>query len=184
MTDSLSSLSKDSIKAKLALLRVRPLSTRTNVSDLPRWVKLVIARKDIYGITWAEALEETGVNRADGTLKKWISTPAAHTYRSEISQMIGDPVRMGALIIRSDIANAALDYLGAIEAAKHAGDYREVRMGLKDLLKTHNLIKDSDIRSTAGSMTINVTLGGANALIPQEITSDYSILEAEIVEDD
>ena len=33
-------------------------------------------------------------------------------------------------------------------------------------------------------MTINVTLGGANALVPQEITSDYSILEAEIVEDD
>lgn len=177
-------LSKASLAAHLATLPQRHPSTRTKVSDLPRWVKLVIARKDIYGITWAEALDETAVNRAHSTLAKWIVTPAARTFRSEISNIIDDPIKMGALIIRSDIANAALDYLGAIEAAKAAGDYREVRMGLKDLLKTHNLIKDSDVRTAGGSMTINVTLSGGAALEPAVITSDYTILDADIVEDD
>jgi len=179
----MSKISEEEKQRKLAYLHTLPAkSARTNIKDLPRWVKIAIARKEILGYTWAECLED--IDRSPSTLADWRASPAAHEYRAHLHELAEDPVALGAMILRADTANVAIDYLAAIEAAKRAGDYREVRMGLKDLLKTQNLIKDSDMRRDAGVMTINVTLGGGQLLDAPEIVSSYSILEAEIVEDD
>ncbi len=182
MTDSLDSLTPEQKAEKLASLQKYAIkSDRTNVSDIPRWVKVAIARKEVLGLTWAECLED--IDRSPSTLDKWLTAPAAKTFRSQLSSIVNDPVELGAMILRADVANMAIDYLGAIEAAKRAGDYKEVRLGLRDILKTHNLIKDSDIRRTGGGMTINVTLSNPTMLTAPEVSSSYSVLEAEIVDD-
>lgn len=184
MTDSLSSISEEEKQKKLAALQKymasNPKSARTNIADVPRWVKIAIARKEVLGLTWAECLE--GIDRSPARLDGWLTSPAAKDYREKLASIVDDPVQLGAMILQADVANMAIDYLGAIEAAKRAGDYKEVRLGLRDILKTHNIIKDSDLKRTSGGMTINVTLSGGQLQAP-EVSSSFSVLEAEIVDD-
>ena len=153
----------------------------TNIANLPRWVKTAIVRRELMGLTWKEAAEPHG--RAAQTAANWGASPAGKKWRASIHSIQDDPIQMAGLVLRGTTLEAALDYLAAIDAAKANQDYKEVRLATKDLLATHDLIKPQGTQRSGnvGGVIINVTLPpGVQALEAPEITSDYSIIEAEV----
>lgn len=156
-----------------------PTNERVNVNELPTWVKLACVRVELLGYTWKQAAEDMGKHL--DTLRQWRRSPACHTYREYVREQIDDPRFLAEAVLRSTELEMGMDFIWAIDAAKRAGDYKEVRQGTKDILLSSGLLKAKAVETSAGGqnlITINLALPeGMSRLSPTTVSSDYSTIE-------
>ena len=153
----------------------KDMADRTEAKDLPRWVKLAVAKHELLGMTWKETMDR--VKQSPSTLSSYKKAPAFKLWQAELREIADDPMRIAQLILRSSVAESAMDYLGVIEAAKDLGDYKEVRLATKDLLKTYELLKDErSNKGASGPIVVQVNLGNMSVDVP-EVEAEYEILD-------
>ena len=151
------------------------MADRTEPKDLPRWVKLCVAKYELLGMSWKETMEK--VNKSPATLSNYKKAPAFKAWQAQLAEIADDPTRLAQLILRSSIAESAMDYLGVIEAAKDLGDYKEVRLATKDLLKTYELLKDErSNKGASGPIVVQVNLGNMSVDVPEVETEHLEVL--------
>lgn len=165
------------VRKRLDKYGSKPMEERTSPSDVPRWVKMAFTKIEVLGHTYKEAAKEFG--RTGRTLEKYARAPIIREWRDQLREFANDPVAMGTAVIRGSVLEAALDQIWAIETAKASNDYKEVRLGTKDILATHNVIKPASSSARAdGKLTISVNLGGALAsLEPPQATAEVEYSE-------
>ena len=165
------------VKLKKGDVVFKDMADRTEARDIPRWVKLAAAKHELLGLTWKETIENTKHNPS--TLSNYQKAPAFKEWRTQLREIADDPMNIAQLILRSSVAESAMDYLGVIEAAKELGDYKEVRLATKDLLKTYELLKDErSNKGAAGPIILQVNLGNMSVDVP-EVEAEYEILDEE-----
>jgi hypothetical protein len=167
----------DKVRSRLDKFKSKPMEERTQPSDVPRWVKMAFTKIEVLGLTYKEAAKE--FNRAGPTLEKYARAPIIREWREQLREFANDPVAMGTAVIRGSVLEAALDQIWAIETAKASKDYKEVRLGTKDILATHNVLKPASSSQRAdGKLTISVNLGGAvPSLEPPRATAEVEYTE-------
>ncbi|KKL28743.1 hypothetical protein LCGC14_2372090 [marine sediment metagenome] len=152
----------------------KDMADRTEARDLPRWVKLAVAKHELLGVTWKETIENT--KHSPSTLSGYKKAPAFKDWQIQLQEIADDPMKIAQLILRSSVAESAMDYLGVIEAAKELGDYKEVRLATKDLLKTYELLKDErSNKGASGPIVVQVNLGNMSVEVP-EVEAEYEVL--------
>jgi hypothetical protein len=166
MTDSLQRKPEDNtpvkVRHRLDKYTSKPMEERTEPSDVQRWVKHAFTKIEVLGLTYDEAAAEFG--RKGHTLQKYARAPIIREWREQLREFANDPVAMGTAVIRGSVLEAALDQIWAIETAKASKDYKEVRLGTKDILATHNVLKPASSSARAdGKLTISINMGGAIA---------------------
>jgi hypothetical protein len=180
VTDSIDR--KSETKAELALrlksLRSPKMKERVEHSDVPRWVKIAYAKKEILGLSYQEAADEFGKKAA--TLKNYNISPWVKAWRTELNDIADDPLQVAAMILKGSVLEAALDQLWAIEAAKHRGDYKEVRLGTRDILQSHDLMVTQQRGGGAQQgVVINITMPKGMSTEPITVEADYEVIEQE-----
>ncbi len=164
----------DIAKRNKGEIEFKDMADRTEARDLPRWVKLATAKHELLGITWMETVE--GTKHSPSTLSNYKKAPAFKEWQKQLQEIADDPMKIAQLILRSSVAESAMDYLGVIEAAKELGDYKEVRLATKDLLKTYELLKDErSNKGASGPIVVQVNLGNMTVDVP-EVEAEYEIL--------
>lgn len=160
----------------------RDYNDYTHPSQIPRWAKIAIARKELLGATWNESVE--GLDRAGQSAMRYGNCPAGKILREQMREFVDDPVQLAQFVLRSNVHEIAIDYMGVIEAAKAAGDYKEVRLAAKDILKTYDVIKDQTRNADAlgAPMIIHIDLGSAHFEVP-EVKTTHKVIEI-VAEDD
>ena len=162
-------------KQKSGEIVFKDMADRTEARDIPRWVKLAVAKHELLGCTWVETIENT--KHHPSTLSNYKKAPAFKEWRAQLRDIADDPMKIAQLILRSSVAESAMDYLGVIEAAKELGDYKEVRLATKDLLKTYELLKDErSNKGAAGPIILQVNLGNMSVDVP-EVEAEWEILD-------
>lgn len=155
----------------------KDMADRTEARDIPRWVKLAIAKHELLGCTWVETIENT--KHSPSTLSGYKKAPAFKDWQEQLQEIADDPMKIAQLILRSSVAESAMDYLGVIEAAKELNDYKEVRLATKDLLKTYELLKDErSNKGASGPIVVQVNLGNMSVDVP-EVEAEYKVLHDE-----
>jgi hypothetical protein len=185
MTDSLTRKGESKAALTKRLKSLPPgkeMSERVGPEDVPRWVKVAMAKVDILGDTYKDAAAEFG--KSGSTLKNYNTSPFVKSWRASLQEIAEDPVQVAGLILKGSVLEAALDQLWAIEAAKKDMDYKEVRLGTRDILQSQNLLQTQygGKRSSAEPIVINITLPGAEVK-PLAIETDYEVIDAEIDDD-
>ena len=178
MTDSVDRKRK-ATKAEIAMLKSLPQrkhSERTEPSDVPRWVKVAMAKKEIMGDSYEEAAAEFG--KAAGTLEAYNKSPWVKAWRAQLEAIADDPLQVAGLILKGSVLGAALDQLWAIEAAKRRGDYKEVRLGTRDILQSHDLMVTQQRSGGAQQgVVINITMPKGMSAEPIMVEADYEIVD-------
>jgi len=173
-------------KAELAVLKDLPkreMSERLEPSDVPRWVKVAMAKVDILGMTYKDAADEFG--KAGSTLNKYNQSPFIKQWRESLKEIAEDPLQVAGLILKGSVLEAALDQLWAIEAAKHRGDYKEVRLGTRDILQSHDLMVTQQRSGGAQQgVVINITMPKGVSAEPLTVEADYEVIENEPADTD
>ena len=171
------------IKERLTKLRQIPPEERTEAHQVPRWVKHAFAKIEILGYTYAEAAKE--FNRSPKTLQKYKMSPWVKEWRKALAEKAADPERVADMVMKASLFEAALDQVWAIETAKEKNDYKEVRLGTKDILTTHGILKPQGTRGPTHAPIINIQLPAsvdAGALAPVEVQTEVRLIEAEVIE--
>ena len=180
MTDSVGRKRK-ATKAEIAMLKSLPrkdMRDRIEPSDVPRWVKVAMAKKEIMGDSYKEAAAEFG--KAAGTLEAYNKSPWIKAWRTQLEAIADDPLQVAGLILKGSVLGAALDQLWAIEAAKHRGDYKEVRLGTRDILQSHDLMVTQQRSGGAQQgVVINITMPKGISAEPLTVEADYEVIEPE-----
>ena len=145
-----------------------------NPSELPRWVKMVVAKHELLGLSWREAAEEC--KKSAGSLSRYKKSVAFDVWEGQLRAIADDPMRLAQLVLKSSLMESALDYLGVIESAKDVNDYKEIRLATKDLLKTYELLKDErSNKGASGPIVVQVNLGNMSVEVP-EVEAEYEVL--------
>jgi hypothetical protein len=168
--------SKEALSKRLTGLKKTAMLERTEPSDVPRWVKIAMAKKEILGLTYKDAADEFG--KAARTLETYKMSPWVKAWRKELNDIADDPLQVAGLILKGSVLEAALDQLWAIEAAKHRGDYKEVRLGTRDILQSHDLMVTQ--KSGGGAqqgVVINITMPKGVSAEPLTVEADYEVIE-------
>ena len=185
VTDSIDRKRK-ATKAEIAMLKSLPrkdMKDRVEPSDVPRWVKVAMAKKEILGHTYEEAADE--FNKKASSLEKYNRSPWIKAWRAELCDIADDPLQVAGLILKGSVLEAALDQLWAIEAAKHRGDYKEVRLGTRDILQSHDLMVTQQRGGGAQQgVVINITMPKGVSAEPLTVEADYEVIEQESTEED
>ena len=169
--------------AKLATYTKKEMKERLEPSDVPRWVKVAMAKKEVLGLSYEDAAKE--FNRKAGTLEAYNKSPWVKTWRAELAGIVADPLQVAGLILKGSVLEAALDQLWAIEAAKHRGDYKEVRLGTRDILQSHDLMVTQQRGGGAQQgVTINITMPKGVTAEPLMVEADYEVIENEPTDTD
>ncbi len=164
-------------------LRTRKEKDVVDPMDLPRWVKVAVARHDILGMTWKEAMDKSP--RSLSTLNNYMKASACKTWRAAIQKIADDPLKLAQFLLRDSLTETSMDYLAVLDAARDIGDYKEMRLAAKDLLKTHELLKDERSNKDAGSpIVVQVNLGNMDPEIPTVKVEHIEVIEAEVEEVD
>ena len=180
MTDSIDRKgeTKAELAKRLSSLKNTPMKERTEPSEVPRWVKIAYAKRDILGLSYQEAADEFGKKAA--TLKNYNISPWVKAWRKELVAIAEDPLQVAGLILKGSVLEAALDQLWAIEAAKHRGDYKEVRLGTRDILQSHDLMVTQ--KSGGGAqqgVVINITMPKGVSAEPLTVEADYEVIDSD-----
>jgi hypothetical protein len=150
----------EEVRNRLAKYNIKPMEERTEPSDVPRWVKMAFTKIEVLGMSYKDAAAE--FKRQGRTLEKYARAPIIKEWREQLREFANDPVAMATAVIRGSTLEAAIDQIWAIETAKSSGDYKEVRLGTKDILATHNVLRPASSSQRAdGNLTISVNLAGA-----------------------
>ena len=153
------------------------MADRIGAADVPRWVKMAMTKVEILGLSYKEAALE--FKKKGATLEKYAHAPFIREWREQLRAWASDPVRVANAVIKGSVIEAALDQVWAIETAKNANDYKEVRLGTKDILATHNILKPATASGRGDSkIMVSVNLGGSiDALEAPAATAEISYEE-------
>ena len=181
MTDSVDRKGADLEWTKTA--KVRKMGERVEPSDVPRWVKIAMAKKEILGLSYKDAADEFG--KKGGSLEAYNKSPWVKAWRKELKDIADDPLQVAGMILKGSVLEAALDQLWAIEAAKHRGDYKEVRLGTRDILQSHDLMVTQQRGGGAQQgVVINITMPKGVSAEPVTIEADYEVIDNEPTDTD
>jgi hypothetical protein len=149
----------EAIQKRMAKYRKIDVTERTTAADVPRWVKMAMAKVEVLGLSYKDAAKE--FNKSSRTLDTYARAPYIIEWRKQLREWAEDPIRVANAIIRGSVIEAALDQVWAIETAKAGGDYKEVRLGTKDILATHNVLKPANTTGRGESkLMVSINLGG------------------------
>lgn len=151
------------------------------VSDLLPWVKAAITRVCVSGETIDEAAAAYG--KKGGTLRNYYYSPAGVKWRAGLREFTDDPVRMAESLLRATTLGVTLEYLGALEAAKSAGDYKEIGVMSRDLLDRQGVEKKRGGDDSKKPTTIVLNLGAGFTLEAPTVKASYTAKSDEITVD-
>lgn len=146
---------------------------KTEISELPRWVKTAFVMKDVDGLTYKDVAERFG--RSPKTLSKYASSPAAQKWRARIQEWADDPINVAEAYMKGNALSVTLDRIAFLEMAIQAGDYKEGDKIARDIQDRIGLTRKKSADDSTPSLTI-VLPGGAE---PQMIEAEYEVLEEE-----
>lgn len=166
-----------------------PQHAKQNISDLPKWAKLAMARTIIYDETYKEAAAH--YDKSTSSLEKLASSPAGKKWRAQLSTLADDPVFIAEALIRSNAAGVTFDAFWALEAAKGAQDYKEAGVIARDLMDRIPELRRQQTATSRGAPQIVINMGGDVSLEPMTVETHHSAqietgeitLDAEIVEE-
>jgi len=171
--------------AQLARLKDLPtvaMKDRIGPNQIPQWVKVATARMEVLGETYAEAAEPFG--RKGATLNRYASAPWVQEWRLGFREIMEDPDEVARLILKGSIVEAAMDQLWAIQTAKNRGDFKEVRLGTRDILQSHDLMVTQQRGGGAQQgVVINITMPKGVSAEPLTVEADYEVIEQEEIDE-
>lgn len=177
--------------ANLARLRALHPGVRrrdiAEVKDLPRWAKMAVLYKVVYNYTYRRISERVG--RSPRSCSNVCQSPAGKKLAAELEALVDDSSAMARAFLRSSALDLSVEVMLNLEAAKAAGDYKEVRLILSDLLDRAGVEKAAKPTSApqvihlhVGNATAGLLSASAAAALPMG-ESDYEIRDAEIIEE-
>ena len=172
---------KAAILARLDKYNVKTPAERTELSDLPQWVKTAAVYKEIMGASWEEAASR--FKRKGSTLEKYNRSPAYQKWRESLRDVAEDPKMMAEAVLKSSALGVTVEVFAAFQAAIDANDYKETGVIGRDLLDRIGVTKKSD-KNVAQAQTIVVNLGSNSLEIPLGDSRVQSVEEGdfEVVE--
>lgn len=168
-------------EARLAALRkLQDLPKKRDtedISDLPRWAKVGIARKELLGESWKEA--GASVNRSAASLSEYGASPAGKRWREQLAEVADDPKTLVESMLKGTALSVTLDYLLAYERAITANDYKETGIMARDLLDRFGVTKKQEKSLQAPSQIVIMLPGGASLEVPT-VTSEHKQLPGKV----
>jgi sulfur transfer complex TusBCD TusB component (DsrH family) len=155
------------INEKIFLFR-KHSSEIEKIEELPIWVKNAITRMYLEDLTIAEAAKRFDRNRE--TLKSYLKSPAAASWKEGVVEAMNDPRAFARLTLESITMNILQDNLLALEIAKEKQDHNAMRLQTQWLLERPELL-GAITREQAPTIVINLTGGG---LEPKMIQSSHA----------
>lgn len=159
----------------LALRELKQPAEREEPWELPSWVKGAFVHVDLGGMTYAEAAAQ--YNKAPTTLSNYASSPAAKKWRESVEEVANDPAILAKGVLEAAVADCSANLIWALEAAKRADDYKEVRIAASHLLDRLNIQKVAAPESKP-TIVVNVTAASR----PETIEVEAEVVEEEDVE--
>lgn len=147
-------------------------SEKTRIADLPKWAKLALARRELYGETHEEAAKHFG--RTKSSLEKYASSPAGKTWIGSLEELGNDPVFVAESLIRSNALGVTFDAFWALELAKEKGDYKEVGVISRDLMDRVPEIRKSQAGGHTAPAQIIIQFGGGASFEPLAVETEHS----------
>jgi len=144
--------------------------------ELPGWVKTAFVFVDLGGKTYTEAAREFG--KSPSTLKNYVASPAAKKWRAALKEVGNDPKVLAKGVLQAAVADAAAYLLWAMEAAKLAGDFKEVRMISGEILDRLQVLHKTKEIAPPAPPTIHLHVGGEVATAIVEV--DSKVIEGEV----
>lgn len=174
---------KEAIAARMAKYKAKTMQERVDpATDIPAWAQVAIVKKELYGISYKDALAQLGIKRSPARLSQYAQSPAGHRLRETISDFRTDPVAVASAMLRGNALNVTLDRLAFLEMAKEVGNYTEGDKIARDIMdRIPGLEKKSNQRGgSMSAMQITVNLGSGTATLePATGESSYEVKEAE-----
>ncbi len=162
----------------LALSGAKRPKDKLEPSELPGWIRTAFVYIELEGKTYTEAAEL--FNRSASTLGQYALSPATKKWRAALRSVANDPAVLAKGILEAAVADCAANLLWAIEAAKRAGDFKEVRVGSAALLDRLNIQK-----KTAPEVKPTIVVTVIASKEPEVIVADTEVIDVEVeVEDD
>ena len=156
-TDANRDNSKAAVLARLEQYPSIRKEDRTEIEQLPRWVKTALVMQAVDGLSYNEAAERLG--KAGSTLSAYAKSPAAKKWLSGLSEFLNDPVAMAKAYLSANALTITLERMAFLEAAVAAGDYREGDKIARDLQDRIGIIAKK--AESGGAINIRLSLGGA-----------------------
>ena len=156
-TDANRDNSKAAVLARLEQYPSIRKEDRTEIEQLPRWVKTALVMQAVDGLSYNEAAERLG--KAGSTLAGYAKSPAAKKWLSGLSTFLNDPVAMAKAYLSANALTITLERMAFLEAAVAAGDYREGDKIARDLQDRIGIIAKK--AESGGAINIRLSLGGA-----------------------
>jgi hypothetical protein len=161
-------------------------------SQLPRWVKQGIQLHDACGMTWKQVCEaiprynsktKKKEPRNPKTLSRYLSTPAAKTFRIALGEVIDDPGATAKHMVKHDAAHLIWLSYQHLEICKRAGDLGEYGRTLRGL---HDIAELTTVKGNAGGPTVvQINIGNGQTFSTEIPTGESTaeVIQAQIVEE-
>lgn len=140
-----------------------PAHRKTEIHQLPRWVKTALVLWAVDGMTYKEAAAKHG--KTGSTLANYAKSPAAKEWLASLSDFLDDPVAMAKAYLGANAMSVTLQRFLFLEAAVDAGDYKEGDKIAKDLQDRMGVMPKKVSEGPSG-MKITVNLGGGSMESP------------------
>lgn len=145
----------------MAKYEKKPAYKRTELSELPRWVKTALVMKHVDGLTYKEAAAR--FNRSGGTLSEYGKSPAASKWIEHLLEFVEDPVAMAKAYLSANAMSVTLDRIAFLQAAIEAGDYATGDKIAKDLQEKMGIVAK---KSQEGALSVKIQLGAGSVDVP------------------
>jgi hypothetical protein len=154
---------------------------KTEVSQLPKWVKHSIELHDVDGLSWRAIANKK--KRSPKTIQSWMSCPAAKKWRKALAEVIESPTETVRLKATADSKWAYNEMLRLYRACVASGDYTNARHFLAQI---HELSGLKQAAQTQTAAIVQITMQGGTPISTEIVMGESSaekVLPADIDEE-
>lgn len=141
------------------------------VSALPVWAKMALARRALAGFSLRQAAKQSG--KSHENLRKYAQSPAAKEWEATLRDLAEDPMRVADLMLKEAAAEVTADRFLIFEAAKDLGDWKLADTIAKDLQDRMGIVAKRS--SEDQKIELRISLGGVPLDVPS-IEAEYEIV--------
>lgn len=176
-----SRVSEEQRKRMMALKKLDERSFDTPM-DLEPWMKLALAQMTLYGLPQNAVLENIRDGKGKDLFRVVVKSDGAAAYVEEIRKTLEDTGLVVRNLMTDNMLNIYAGWMLSFQAAVDQRDHKLVHQMARDIGLKPALAKFQDAGpQTPTSVVINL---GTNDLSAPEISTTYTAVDAEILDDD